>query len=59
MDYKSTLNLPKTSFPMKADLPAREPEFLALDGGGDATCPAHEWSGSLPLRRGTRASAPP
>src|SRR3989338_1274625 len=30
MDYKSTLNLPKTSFPMKADLPAREPEFLAL-----------------------------
>jgi len=27
-DYKSTLNLPKTSFPMKADLPKREPLFL-------------------------------
>ncbi|OGX40332.1 MAG: isoleucine--tRNA ligase [Omnitrophica WOR_2 bacterium RIFCSPHIGHO2_02_FULL_68_15] len=29
MDYKSTLNLPKTSFPMKAELPKREPEMLA------------------------------
>ena len=28
MDYKSTLNLPKTLFPMKADLPRREPVFL-------------------------------
>lgn len=28
MEYKSTLNLPKTPFPMKADLPQREPEFL-------------------------------
>ncbi len=28
MDYKSTLNLPKTDFPMKADLPKREPLFL-------------------------------
>ncbi|MCU0651906.1 MAG: isoleucine--tRNA ligase [Candidatus Omnitrophica bacterium] len=28
MDYKSTLNLPKTDFPMKADLPKREPEVL-------------------------------
>ncbi|MBI3325049.1 MAG: isoleucine--tRNA ligase [Candidatus Omnitrophica bacterium] len=27
-DYKSTLNLPKTDFPMKADLPKREPEML-------------------------------
>ncbi len=27
-DYKNTLNLPKTDFPMKADLPKREPEFL-------------------------------
>ena len=30
MDYKDTLNLPKTDFPMKANLPQREPEFLAL-----------------------------
>jgi len=29
MDYKSTLNLPQTGFPMKADLVAREPERLA------------------------------
>ncbi|MHB8069918.1 MAG: isoleucine--tRNA ligase [Desulfobaccales bacterium] len=28
MDYKETLNLPRTSFPMKADLPRREPELL-------------------------------
>ena len=28
-DYKSTLNLPKTTFAMKADLPKREPECLA------------------------------
>src|SRR5258708_39012068 len=28
MDYKSTLNLPQTDFPMKADLVAREPERL-------------------------------
>ena len=28
MDYKSTLNLPRTDFPMKADLPRREPETL-------------------------------
>ncbi len=29
MDYKATLNLPKTDFPMKANLPLREPEMLA------------------------------
>jgi isoleucyl-tRNA synthetase len=29
MDYKATLNLPKTSFPMKANLPVREPAALA------------------------------
>jgi len=28
MDYKGTLNLPKTDFPMKADLSRREPERL-------------------------------
>ena len=27
-DYKSTLNLPKTDFPMRAGLPKREPEWL-------------------------------
>jgi isoleucyl-tRNA synthetase len=29
MDYKDTLNLPQTDFPMKANLSAREPELLA------------------------------
>ena len=29
MDYKGTLNLPKTAFPMKGNLPQREPEFLS------------------------------
>lgn len=29
MDYKNTLNLPQTGFPMKADLVAREPQLLA------------------------------
>jgi isoleucyl-tRNA synthetase len=29
MDYKNSLNLPKTDFPMKANLAQREPEMLA------------------------------
>jgi isoleucyl-tRNA synthetase len=29
MNYKETLNLPKTEFPMKANLSSREPEILA------------------------------
>lgn len=29
MDYKKTLNLPQTAFPMKANLSKREPEILA------------------------------
>ncbi len=28
MDYKNTLNLPQTAFPMKANLPKREPDLL-------------------------------
>ena len=28
MDYSKTLNLPKTDFPMRGNLPEREPEFL-------------------------------
>lgn len=35
MDYKNTLNLPQTDFPMKADLVRREPVILqkmARDG---------------------------
>ncbi|MFO7757703.1 MAG: isoleucine--tRNA ligase [Roseovarius sp.] len=29
LDYKDTLNLPKTGFPMRAGLPKREPDWLA------------------------------
>jgi isoleucyl-tRNA synthetase len=29
-DYKDTLNLPQTAFPMKANLPVREPEMLSF-----------------------------
>ena len=29
MDYKATLHLPKTAFPMKANLPQTEPKMLA------------------------------
>lgn len=29
MDYSETLNLPKTKFPMRANLPQREPQILA------------------------------
>jgi isoleucyl-tRNA synthetase len=29
VDYKATLNLPKTDFPMRAGLPQREPDWLA------------------------------
>ncbi len=28
MDYRSTLNLPETDFPMRANLPQREPDFV-------------------------------
>ncbi|MFZ5449741.1 MAG: isoleucine--tRNA ligase [Thermodesulfobacteriota bacterium] len=35
MDYKETLNLPRTDFPMKADLPRREPLFLKRWAGMD------------------------
>lgn len=30
MDYSKTVNLPQTAFPMKANLPTREPEIQAL-----------------------------
>jgi len=30
MDYSKALNLPKTDFPMRANLPQREPEILAF-----------------------------
>jgi len=38
-DYKKTLNLPATSFPMKANLKQKEPELLAFWAKND-TCQA-------------------
>src|SRR5262245_39494148 len=35
MDYKDTLNLPKTAFPMKANLPKLEPDMLGRWEGMD------------------------
>ena len=35
MDYRSTLNLPQTDFPMKANLAQREPELLKQWEAGD------------------------
>ena len=35
MDYKETLNLPVTDFPMRANLPQREPDILARWEGMD------------------------
>ncbi len=48
-DYRETLNMPKTDFPMKADLPRREPELLVRweRAGFDAA-----------LRRRTRGRPP-
>src|SRR3954462_12099005 len=34
-DYKGTINLPETGFPMKADLAQREPKMLAAWEGND------------------------
>jgi isoleucyl-tRNA synthetase len=35
MDYKATLHLPRTDFPMRANLPQREPELLRRWEAGD------------------------
>ena len=37
MDYKKTLNLPQTAFPMKADLVSREPARLKKWDAGAET----------------------
>ncbi len=42
MDYRDTLNLPKTDFPMRANLPNREPEMLERWDGMDINRLARE-----------------
>jgi isoleucyl-tRNA synthetase len=39
MDYRDTLNLPRTEFPMKADLVAREPQRLQRWASGRPVWP--------------------
>jgi isoleucyl-tRNA synthetase len=49
MDYKDTLNLPKTAFPMKANLPKLEPEWLERWTAMDIYGRIRQASASRPL----------
>ncbi len=49
MDFKDTLNLPKTDFPMKADLPRKEQEYLSEWGLADLYSRMVEESENRPL----------
>ena len=49
MDYKDTLNRPKTSFPMKANLPKLEPDILARWDEMDIYARLREVSANRPL----------
>lgn len=45
-DYKSTINLPQTDFPMRGDLPRREPDWLAeWEQAGRYACIQHATAG--------------
>jgi isoleucyl-tRNA synthetase len=48
-DYKHTLNLPQTAFPMKADLARREPELLARWQGMGLYARLREQAAGRPL----------
>src|SRR4029453_11655980 len=50
MDYKDTLNLPKTSFPMKANLSTLEPELLARWKSMDIYGKIRKAAAARPLR---------
>lgn len=49
MDYRDTLNLPQTEFPMRANLPNREPEMLESWAKMDITKLARENREGAPL----------
>ncbi len=52
VDWKATLNLPKTEFPMRADLARREPEWLARwarDKQYERILEAREEAGAAPF----------
>ena len=49
-DYNKTLNLPQTDFPMRANLPQREPEMLAKwDRNAPTTVSTNKTRESRPL----------
>ena len=57
MEYKDTLNLPRTDFPMKADLVTREPERLKKWEAGDLYgTGSKEASGGREIRSACRAA---
>ena len=45
-DYNSTLNLPKTDFPMRGNLPENEPKIKeeVLDKTGDEIWDCNQWA---------------
>ena len=49
MDYKATLHLPKTAFPMKANLPQTEPKMLEWWAGTRIYARLRETSAQRPL----------
>ncbi len=49
MDYRDTLNLPQTEFPMRANLPVREPEMLETWASMDINKLARENRKGAPL----------
>jgi isoleucyl-tRNA synthetase len=49
MDYKGTLNLPRTTFPMKANLPKLEPEMIGRWDGMDIYARIRQAAANRPL----------
>jgi isoleucyl-tRNA synthetase len=49
-DYKDTLNLPKTDFPMRAGLPKREPDWLPAGRRSASTTACAKRRGARPSR---------
>ena len=56
-DYKSTINLPQTAFPMKADLARREPAMVAALGGARHLRQAASGRARPPAVRAARRAA--
>ncbi|MCQ2358508.1 MAG: isoleucine--tRNA ligase [Phascolarctobacterium sp.] len=48
IDYSTTLNLPETEFPMRGNLPQREPEFLKFWQDNDIYWKKHDMHAEMP-----------